>query len=175
VSRRRTNFAIGIAAVAIVAIGFAAFASYRVVGGGGSQSQALRAWVSGSSLGSSIGTVLGDSARVSRAVATHQQATVIHTVCGVLVADAETANGNLPSPNGQLSTTLADAYQLAYDAGNDCYASGGTNHTLLARSARERAGAVAKLNAALAIVTQATGEQLSTTTTTEPGSGGLFG
>jgi hypothetical protein len=161
------------AGIGVVAVGVLAFLAYGGTPTTGTTAHQVRAWVRGSGLGQSIGTVVGDAARVRAAVDSHQGVGVLHTDCGVLVADSQAANGELPTPDHQLTDLLSSGYTLAYDAGNDCYASGGTNQSLLERSVRERIEAEAKLQQAVTLVDQLTSTTLSTTTTTQPGDTGF--
>ena len=50
---------------------------------------------------------------------------LLRTECDVLVTDALSANQNLPTPDGQLTTLLSRAYTSAVDAGQDCFCAGG--------------------------------------------------
>ena len=48
-------------------------------------------------------------------------------MCALLTNDAETAIGNLPTPDTQLTDDLNNAYEKAAAAGDDCYqGAGGT-------------------------------------------------
>jgi hypothetical protein len=172
VSRPRVRWQIVAAGAGIVADGVLAFAAYGGTGNG-TPTQQLRTWVKGTGLGQSIGTVLGDAARVRAAVDEHADSGVLHTDCGVLLTDAQSANTELPTPNTQLTDLLSSGYALADDAGYDCYNSGGTNTKLLARSTKERIKAEAKLQQAVNLVAQLTGSTLSTTTTTVPDAGDI--
>ena len=169
-----SRWAVVLAAVAVVAIGVGAFLAYGSTSRSGSTAAQVRSWVSGTDLGQSIGTVVGDAARVKTAMATHQDKGVVHTDCGVLLSDAQSANGELPTPDSQLTDLLSSGYALAYDAGTDCYDSGGTDGALVAKATRERIQAEAKLQQALNLVDQLLGSSLSTTTTTQP-AGGILG
>lgn len=170
--RRWTVVAAGLA---VVAIGAGAFLSYGNTQHTGSTAAQVRSWVDGTGLGQSIGTLVADTARVRLAVAEHKGAAVLHTDCGVLVTDAEQANGELPTPDSQLTDLLSSGYTLAYEAGNDCYSSGGTNERLLERADRERIKAEADLDQAVVLIDQLTHVTLSTTTTTQPDDGGILG
>ena len=171
---RRIRWQIIAAGVGVVAIGVLAFLAYGGTGSG-TPTQQVRTWVDGTGLGQSVGTVLGDAARVRVAVDDHADSGVLHTDCGVLLTDAQSGNGELPTPNSQLTHLLSSGYALAYDAGYDCYNSGGTNEKLLARATKERIEAEADLQQAVNLVDQLTGSTLSTTTTTQPDDGGIFG
>jgi len=172
---RRLRLGIVAAGAAVVAVGVLAFVSYGGTDHSGSTGTQVRSWASGAGLGQSIGTLMADTDRVRAALARHAGGPVLHTDCAVLVTDAESANGELPSPDGQLTTLLSDGYTLAYEAGNDCYDSGGTNPSLIERSTRERIKAEAELEEAVALVGQLTHAPLSTTTTTQPGGGSILG
>ncbi len=172
-SRRRVRWQIVAAGVGVLAIGVLAFVAYGGTGTTGTPTQQLRAWINGTGLGQSLGTVVGDAARVRVAVDEHQGSGVLHTDCGVLLTDAQSANGELPTPNTELTELLSSGYALADDAGYDCYNSGGTNKQLLARSTKERIEAEAKLQQAVNLVDQLTSSTLSTTTTTQPNAGGI--
>jgi len=78
-------------------------------------------------------------------------------------------------PDTTVTNQLSNAYADEGSAANDCYNAGTTNAKLLARSARERAQADALLAQALERVQSITGTTISTTTTTDPGSGSIFG
>ncbi len=163
-----------VAGLGVVALGALAFSAYGGIGNG-TPTQRVRNWVSGSGLGQSVGTVEGDAARVGVALDEHKSVGVLHTDCGVLLTDAQSANGELPTPDSQLTDLLSSAYALAYDAGNDCYNSGGTNKKLLDKATKEGIEAEAKLQQAVNLVGQLIGRPLSTTTTTQPDDGGILG
>jgi hypothetical protein len=171
VSRAPARWAIIGAGVVVVAIGVGAFLAYGSTAHTGSPAAQVRSWVDGTDLGQSIGTVVGDADRVRVALVEHKGTGVVHTDCGVLLTDAQSANGELPTPDTQLTDLLSSGYALAYDAGNDCYNSGGTNETLAVRATREGIEAEAKLQQAVNLVDQLLGSTLSTTTTTQPGAG----
>jgi hypothetical protein len=173
VSRRRARWHVVAAGAGVVAIGVLAFIAYGGTATGGTQKDQLRAWVEGTGFGQSVGTVVGDAARVRLAVDEHKGSGVLHTDCGVLLTDAQSANGELPTPDAELTQLLSSGYALANDAGFDCYNSGGTNASLLAKSTKERIEAEAKLQQAVTLVDQLTGMTVSTTTTTEPDDGDI--
>jgi hypothetical protein len=173
VSRGPARWKIIVAGAAVVAIGALAFSAYGGTARSGTAAQQVRSWVAGSGLGQSLGTVVGDAARVRVAMDEHKAGAVLHTDCGVLLTDAQSANGDLPTPDSTLTNLLSAGYAFAYDAGNDCYNSGGTNEKLLARATKERIQAEAKLQEAVNLIDQLTGSTLSTTTTTQPGDGFL--
>lgn len=122
-------------------------------------------WVSGAGGGAAIGTLRVDSANVSQALARHNPPAAIKTVCALLTTDAETAIGNLPTPDTMLTDELNTAYEDAASAGDDCYAGAGGDRSLLARSTRERAALASKLVTAVDRITAVTGHPPSTSTT----------
>ena len=155
--------------VVLLGVAVVAFVAYGGRAPSGTPSEQLASWVSGTNLGQAIGTLVDDGRNVSRALAARQSTTSIHTVCAVLSNEAQTANQDLPSPDVQLTDTLARAYALEYDAGQACYRAGATGTALLAESARDRAKAEALLRQVLGDVRRITGHPVSTTTTTVPG------
>lgn len=158
------------AAVAVIA-----FVSYGHLGPGGTPKQQLKVWVSSTQLGQDVGTLYDVGVAIDKVVAHDKGARAIRTACDVLSVDAESGNSNLPSPDTQITQMLARAYQLEYDAGNNCFAAGATNTKLLARSAAQRGEAEKIFDEVLARVGVLTGESVSTTTTTQPTTGGIFG
>jgi hypothetical protein len=163
-----------VAGLGVVAIGVLAFIAQGGTGRSGTPGQEMRAWVANTGFAQALGTVVGDAARVRIAVDARKGAGVLHTDCGVLLTDAQSANGDLPTPNATVTRLLSAGYALAYDAGTDCYNSGGTDRSLVARATKERIQAEAKLQQAVNLVDRLTGSTVSTTTTTPPG-GGVFG
>jgi hypothetical protein len=129
----------------------------------------LNGWLTTSGGGAAIGQVEVDSANVGLALDRHDPPSAIKTVCALLTTDAQTAIGNLPTPDTTLTDDLNNAYEDAAAAGNDCYngATGGTS--LLARSAKERARIVPMLDTAVARMETITGHVPSTSTTLAPG------
>ena len=122
-------------------------------------------WVSKVSGGAAIGTLEVDSANVDQAVNHHEAASAIKTVCALLTNDAETAIGNLPAPDDELTTDLNNAYEKAAAAGDDCYDGAGGNAKLLRRSAAERAALLPLLATAVDRIEAITGHTPSTSTT----------
>lgn len=162
-----------VGAVLVLAVGVAAFLSYGVRGVGGSPGRQLAAWAAQHQLGQSIGTMVGDNRAIDRAVGRGGGALALHTVCGVLTTDAEKANGELPSPDTQTTQWLAQAYDLEYQAGVDCY-DGASDRAKLRASASARGQAERLFGRVLVRFQALTGKTISTTTTTQPG-GGILG
>ncbi len=139
----------------------------------GSAAHRMSVWVSGTTLGQDIGTLQADNARVPKDVANGTGA--VHAACGTLLNDAEMANTNLPSPDPDVTALLTQAYGLEGTAANQCYDAGATNTKLLAQSEHNAIKAEALFNQALQRIRQIDGHTVSTTTTTDNSSGGIFG
>ncbi|MHB1584682.1 MAG: hypothetical protein ACYCU7_10060 [Acidimicrobiales bacterium] len=163
-----------IVVLALVAFAAVAFFSSGGLGTSGTPRQQLAQWATSTSFGATVGTLHDDDRHVATTVAGHPSTGALHTVCAVLTDDAGSANGQLPTPLSSLTQLLAHAYALEYAAGSDCYAAAGGNHRLLSTSARLRAQAESLLDQALATVRRVTGLAVPTTTTTQPGGGGIF-
>lgn len=127
-------------------------------------------WMQGAGGGSAIGTVEVDSRNVDQALAHHDPPAAIRSVCALLTNDAETAIGNLPTPDTLLTNELNAAYEDAAAAGDDCYSGAGGSVRLLRRSASERAKLGPLLSSAVGRFTELTGHT-PTTATTAPQSG----
>ncbi len=128
-------------------------------------------WLTTSGGGSSVGQVEADTRNIQLAVARHDTASALRTVCALLTTDAQTAIGNLPTPDTQLTDDLNAAYEEAAAAGNDCYNGANGKASLLRRSATERARVVPMLRTALERIASITGHTPSTSTTAPTDSG----
>jgi hypothetical protein len=131
----------------------------------GSLSSQVKGWMKTAAAGAAIGQLEADSRNIDSVLARHDSAAGVRTACALLTNDAQTANGNLTTPDNQLTNDLNTAYEDAAAAGTDCYDGANGNSSLLARSARERN----KLDPLLAVAVQRveaiTGQVPSTTTT----------
>lgn len=134
----------------------------------GTPAQQVSVWVAGAGAGSSIGTIEVDIKNVDLAFSQHDPSGQIRSVCALMASDAGIGNGNLPTPDQELSNDLSTAYATAYDAGTDCYKGAGSNSKLLATSAAGRTRTNTQLTTALDRITSITGHVPSTTTTTAP-------
>jgi hypothetical protein len=132
-------------------------------------------WVSGAGGGASIGTLRADAANVALALARRDPPAAIKTVCALLTTDAETAIGNLPTPDTVLTDDLNTAYDAAASAGDDCYSGSAGNKSLLSRSDRERASLGSLLAVAVARITAVTGHSPATSTTQPADASDPFG
>ena len=70
-------------------------------------------WMTTSGDGAAIGQVEVDSRNVDLALSRHDPSAAIRTVCALLTTDAQTAIGNLPTPDSQLTDDLNQAYEDA--------------------------------------------------------------
>jgi hypothetical protein len=139
----------------------------------GTASHRMSVWVSGTSFGEDIGTLIADNARVPEDVPNGTGAE--HAACSTLLNDAEMANTELPSPDPEVTDLLTQAYGLEGDAANECYDAGATNKKLLAQSERNGIKAEALYNEVLQRIRQIDNKVVSTTTTTNSTTGGIFG
>lgn len=139
----------------------------------GSAAHRMVVWSGGTALGQDIGTLTADNARIPKVAPNGSGA--LHAACATLVTDAEKANGELPSPDPQVTAWLSEAYTLEATAGNQCF-DGAANPSLLHESERNGIKAEALFVQALQRIRQIDGKAVSTTTTTDAGSsGGIFG
>jgi hypothetical protein len=139
----------------------------------GSASHRMSVWVSGTSLGEGMGTLVADNAPIAKDVPNGTGA--VHAACATMLNDAEMANTNLPSPDPDVTEMLTKAYNDEGTAANQCYSAGATNRSLLAQSARNAIKAEAIYEQVLQRIRQIDGRTPSTTTTTDNSSGSIFG
>lgn len=165
VSMRRTTAPLVLASV--IAVGSLMIAGCTLDPSGSPASQ-LNGWMTSSGGGSAIGQVEVDSANIDLALARHDPPSAIKTVCALLTTDAQTAIGNLPTPDTTLTDDLNNANEDAAAAGNDCYNGSAGVASLLGRSAKERAKIVPMLDTAVALIDAITGHVPSTSTTLAP-------
>lgn len=91
-----------------------------------SMSTAMTKWVSESAFVANTKTIVGDINHSARALKNQgESGAALHTVCGVLYYDTESANASLPTPDVQATTLLSRAYTLIGDAANECYVAAG--------------------------------------------------
>jgi hypothetical protein len=156
--------------VAALALGAASCAGEDQMG---SPAHRMREWVGGTGFGEDIGTLTADNARIPKVVPNGTGA--VHAACATLEDDSEMANGELPTPDADLTLLLSNAYELEGTAGNECYSAGATNAKLLAKAEKVTARADALYLKALARITAIDGLPVSTTTTTDNSPGSIFG
>ncbi len=139
----------------------------------GTGSHRMSVWVRGTGFGEDIGTLIADNARVPKDVLNGIGA--VHAACSTLLNDTEMANNELPSPDPEVTDLLTQAYGLEGDAANECYDAGISDKKLLVQSERDGIKAEALYNQVLQRIRQIDGKVVSTTTTTENSTGGIFG
>jgi hypothetical protein len=139
----------------------------------GSPGHRMVEWVGGTGFGEDIGTLVADNQRVPEDVPNGTGA--VHAACGTLEDDAEMANGELPTPDPQVTDWLSTAYGLEGTAGTECYSAGVGNKKLLASSYRDTAKAEALFQKVLARIKTLDGAPVSTTTTTDNNPTSIFG
>ncbi len=156
-----------VGALVVVAIGVVAFVTLGHARPG-SPAQRLESWVKSSSLGQDVGTLEGDGRDLGKVLAAHRGIGAVHTVCAAMADDAQTYNGDLPSPDSMVTQLLARAYGLEYDAAESCYRARSARAPLLGVSSRDRSRATALFDRALRRIALLTGRTVPTTTTTAP-------
>jgi len=159
-----------VAMVGLLAVGAASCAGEDQTG---SISHRLREWVSGTTLGEDIGTLVADNARVPKTVPNGTGA--VHGACGALEDDAEQFNSSLPSPDYDVTLWLTEAYGDEGTVATECYNAGSTNKALLAKSYKEAAKADALYLKVMARIRSLDGLPVSTTTTTDNNPISIFG
>lgn len=152
----------------IVVLG-SSFAAGCTLDQSGPPAAQLSAWMTTAAAGAAVGQVEVDSRNIDLAIAHHNPASALRTVCALLTNDAQTAIGNLPTPDTQLTDDLNAAYEAAAAAGNDCYQGADGDRTLLRRSASERVKLFPMLAAAVDRIESITGHTPSTATTAPSG------
>jgi hypothetical protein len=143
----------------------------------GSPSHRMSVWVSGTTFGADIGTLVADNARIAKVAPNGTGA--LHAACSTMINDAEMANSSLPSPDPTVTDLLTQAYGLEGTAGNDCYDAGTTNKKLLLTSERDGIKADALYDEVIHRIRAIDGQATVTTTTSgnsgNSGIGGIFG
>jgi len=156
---------------AAVLFGSAGLAGCASLEHSGTPSAQIDSWITGGG-GGAIGTLEVDGRNVDLALSQHNAPAAIRTVCALLTNDAQTAIGNLPTPDDQLTNDLNNAYVDASAAGDDCYKGASGNAALLRRSASERRKMAPLLAVAVGRIEAITGHMPSTSTTNPTDAGG---
>ena len=154
----------------LIAVGAASCAGEDQIG---TAAHRMSSWVKGTGLGEDIGTLMADNARLPNDVRNGTGA--VHAACGTMEDDAEMANGELPSPDAQVTIWLSTAYGLEGAAGTTCFNAGSTNKKRLAEAERDTAKAEALYGRVIIRIQSIDGRLPSTTTTTENGPISIFG
>lgn len=115
---------------------------------------ALRDWVSQSSFHSALATLRADARNAVTALrSAGSSARLLHTVCGVLDLDAQSANASLPTPDASSTALLSRAYDQLGAGASRCY--GASSPTRRAAAARDIERGAATLAEAAARVASA--------------------
>jgi hypothetical protein len=130
----------------------------------------VTAGMSGAGGGAAVGALQVDSRNIGYALSRHDTPAAIKTACALLTNDAETAIGNLPTPDTQLTDELNSAYEDAAAAGDACYQGASGQSSLLRKSATERSKLGPLLAVAVDRIQAITGHTPSTSTTEADGS-----
>jgi hypothetical protein len=130
----------------------------------------VTAWMSGAGGGAAVGGLEVDSRNIGFALSRHNPPAAIKTACALLTNDAETAIGNLPTPDTQLTNELNTAYEDAAAAGDACFQGASGQASLLRKSATERSKLGSLLAVAVDRIETITGHTPSTSTTEADGS-----
>lgn len=113
-----------------------------------SASRALRDWVSQSAFHSAVATLRSDARHAVTALRdAASPANLLHTVCGVLDLDAESANASLPAPDAASTSLLSRAYDQFGTGASRCYTA--------AASSSQRARAIAEIELGAATLAEA--------------------
>lgn len=114
-------------------------------------------WVAQSNYFPSATILLQDARHSVRALAKPSESSVnLHTVCGVLLLDTETANASLPTPDKQADTLLSKSYTNLGAGANECYGA--------ANSVSKRARAFKSLSSGVAYLSEASARIASAST-----------
>lgn len=85
-------------------------------------SSAMATWVSQSGYRSTVKSIASDAQHAATALrAASTSSAELHTVCGVLLVDTESANASLPTPDDQVTNLLSTAYTDLGAGANECY------------------------------------------------------
>ncbi|HVA69956.1 MAG TPA: hypothetical protein VNF08_01360 [Acidimicrobiales bacterium] len=116
---------------------------------------ALRSWVVQSGYRSSATTLVGDARHAADVlnISTASNAD-LHTVCGVLLVDTESANASLPTPDARATTLLSKAYTNLGAGANECYVAS-TSVRARAKALKSLASGLADLSEGSARITSA--------------------
>ncbi len=122
-----------------------------------SGSKAMVSWVTQSGYLSTAKSLTKDAAHSANALRTPSDSKFdLHTVCGVLLVDTESANASLPTPDNVATKLLSNAYTDLGAGANKCYRAN--------TSANARAGALATLTKGLSYLSEASARIASATT-----------
>lgn len=120
-----------------------------------SAASGLASWVVQSSYRSSAATLVGDARHSADVLKiTNSSNADLHTVCGVLLFDTESANASLPTPDARSTTLLSKAYTNLGAGANECYVAS-SNVDARAKALQTLTSGLADLSEASARITSA--------------------
>ena len=120
-----------------------------------SAASGLASWVVQSSYRSSAATLVGDARHSADVLKiTNSSNADLHTVCGVLLFDTESANASLPTPDARSTTLLSKAYTNLGAGANECYVAS-TNVDARAKALQTLTSGLADLSEASARIASA--------------------
>jgi len=134
-----------------------------------SQQAQMKTWVNQTGFGPVVGTLENDARSATQVLASGAGVNAAHTVCAVLLLDAENANNNLPTPNQNTSMLLSKAYGDLGAAATSCYRAPKSTSAQRAFLKNRNRG-LAFLVEGQATIEAALGAPISTSTTADNGS-----
>ena len=138
----------------------------------GSSAHQVAVWVKHTGFGQEIGALVADNARIAK------ETTVgaMHSACGTMELDADTANQWLPIHGApQVSQWLSTAYGLEGTAANECYNAGVASGTLFDKAEQNLKKAQVLFTRSLIAIQSIDGRLPTTTTTTDNSPGNILG
>jgi hypothetical protein len=113
-----------------------------------SPSNAMKKWISQSAYRANLSTITGDVRKAAKELhKSDATSNDLHTICAVVILDANQANASLPTPDSQATALLAKAYDDIGAGGNKCY---------VAVSAGARTSALTWLSRGMAALSEGT-------------------
>lgn len=112
----------------------------------------MTSWVAQSGFLSSSKVVVKDARHAASALEISSTSDAdLHTVCGVLLLDVESANASLPTSNDRATTLLSNAYTNLGAGANECY-NASSNRNVRAKALQSLASGLGELSEASAII-----------------------
>jgi hypothetical protein len=155
--------------VLLLGVGVASCAGEDQRGSAGHQ---VSVWVENTGFGQDIGALVADNARIAK----EKTVGAMHSACGTMELDADTANQELPIHGApQVSEWLSTAYGLEGTAANECYDAGVANGPLFEKAERNLKKAQVLFTRSLIAIQSIDGRLPTTTTTTDNSPGNILG
>jgi hypothetical protein len=138
----------------------------------GSSAHQVSEWVNNTGFGQDIGALVADNARIAK----EQTVGAMHSACGTMELDADTANQELPIHGApQVSEWLSTAYGLEGTAATECYDAGVASGTLFDKAEQNLKKAQVLFTRSLIALQSIDGRLPTTTTTTDNTPGNILG